>query len=703
MRKLLAVLLIAGALATAFGAARQKGQQEVALQAAIRMETVEGNLKGAIEAYKKIAEGNDRSVAARALIRMGQCYQKLGDAEAMKAYERVVREFGDQKEAADQARALLAASGRDKQPESGIVAQQKWAIPPGGSPKEMRQPSPDGRYILYTDMGRARLYLHDFTTGEDRIVLESQPGGAFFGPGIISPDSKQMVYTRYTRDGNSPSGGRDYELLIARIDGTHPNLLIGRKEGYLQPRAWAPDGKSVLITMSDGGERLSLALLSIADHSVRKLTTESDYSSMCFSPDGKYVVAYRVSPTAGILPGALKLIPIGGSKEVILLESKAKNWPPFWTPDGRSILFASDRSGTSDLWSIGVIDGKPEGEPRLVRSDVGQMEPLGFTRDGSFYYKTSLKSQGDIYVADLDPATGLVTSKPERISQRFIGSAGFPADWSSDGQFLAYARRSPVQYFRSRTISIIIRSEATGEEREVVPVPATAFNQTLPFPNILRWFPDGHSLLATDYNENNKLVLRRIDVRTGQVTTLLDLSPSGKAVLLPNLSLDGKKLYYEESGAGQDRLMRRDMETGEERELYRLAWSAGSLDVVSLSSDGRQLAFVVSNTEQKTESVMILPADGGSPHELHRSKVSITNLDWTKDDRHVLMEFFLESGEYRVWSVSIEGGEPQPSPVATRLRAVHPNGRHIAFYGGKGGNEEVWVLKNLLSQPKTSR
>ena len=81
----------------------------MALQAAIKKEVVDGDLKGAIEQYKKLAQGRDRAVAAKALVRMGQCYEKLGDAEARKAYERVLREYADQAGAVAEARARLAA------------------------------------------------------------------------------------------------------------------------------------------------------------------------------------------------------------------------------------------------------------------------------------------------------------------------------------------------------------------------------------------------------------------------------------------------------------------------------------------------------------------------------------------------------------------------------------------------------------------
>ncbi|MCX6026549.1 MAG: tetratricopeptide repeat protein, partial [Chloroflexi bacterium] len=86
---------------------------EVQLKAALHKEQVEGDLKGAIEQYKKIAAqpGAGRATVATALLRIGQCYEKMGNAEARTAYQRVVRDFADQAEIVAQARMRLAALG----------------------------------------------------------------------------------------------------------------------------------------------------------------------------------------------------------------------------------------------------------------------------------------------------------------------------------------------------------------------------------------------------------------------------------------------------------------------------------------------------------------------------------------------------------------------------------------------------------------
>ena len=94
---------IAIALAALFAVSGMLAQTsrtaDVQFKAAQHKEQVEGDLKGAIEQYKKLAENKDRAIAAKALIQMAECYQKLGDAESQKLYQRVVREFADQKDA----------------------------------------------------------------------------------------------------------------------------------------------------------------------------------------------------------------------------------------------------------------------------------------------------------------------------------------------------------------------------------------------------------------------------------------------------------------------------------------------------------------------------------------------------------------------------------------------------------------------------
>ena len=110
------------------------------LEEATKKDLIDGDLKGAIEIYQKILsfDGVPRAVAAKALLQLGQCHEKLGNAEARKTYERLVREFADQPEEAKAARGRLAAlGGRD----SAMRVRHVW------SGDLLGAPTSDGRYL----------------------------------------------------------------------------------------------------------------------------------------------------------------------------------------------------------------------------------------------------------------------------------------------------------------------------------------------------------------------------------------------------------------------------------------------------------------------------------------------------------------------------------------------------------------------------
>ena len=104
-------LVLAVVLPSPDTAAQKSQSADVLLGAALHQEEVEGNLEAAIETYKKILADfpDNRPMAARALLQMGQCYEKLGKDEARKAYERLVRDYADQSEQVKLARTRLAA------------------------------------------------------------------------------------------------------------------------------------------------------------------------------------------------------------------------------------------------------------------------------------------------------------------------------------------------------------------------------------------------------------------------------------------------------------------------------------------------------------------------------------------------------------------------------------------------------------------
>ena len=109
MKARISILITVTMLALAVGVVIAQSGNDLFQQALVK-ERTEGNMAAAIALYQTIVEkhASDRALVARALVQMGQCYEKLGRNEALKAYERVVFEFGDQTESATTARARLA-------------------------------------------------------------------------------------------------------------------------------------------------------------------------------------------------------------------------------------------------------------------------------------------------------------------------------------------------------------------------------------------------------------------------------------------------------------------------------------------------------------------------------------------------------------------------------------------------------------------
>src|SRR5712692_7337221 len=168
----LTVAVLAGLLATSLAIAQKADQAEVLMQAAHQKQLVEGQLEEAIQLYNSILAkySGNRAVAAKALVQMGQCYEKLGNTEARKAYEHVLRDYADQNEAAAQARARLAVlSGNVASRSSEMVTRRVWA---GSDVEAGVSLSPDGRYLTCVDWTTGDLALRDLATGKMRRLTK---------------------------------------------------------------------------------------------------------------------------------------------------------------------------------------------------------------------------------------------------------------------------------------------------------------------------------------------------------------------------------------------------------------------------------------------------------------------------------------------------------------------------------------------------
>jgi Tol biopolymer transport system component len=314
---------------------------------------------------------------------------------------------------------------------------------------------------------------------------------------------------------------------------------------------------------------------------------------------------------------------------------------------------------------------------------------MGFTQDGSYYYGVRT-GMSDVYVAELDLATGRRLAEPSAATERYAGSNHSP-EWSSDGrQLLFLSRRGPGAWGAR---AICVRDMESGEGREI---PSRL--ERMPR---ARWSPDGRSLLVDAQLPTGEIGAFRIDLRTGDFERVDLKTPLGWGNAW---SADGKAIFYPHwnSATKTASIVALDLATGQERHLHSVTEPSNYRAGVALSPDGRQLALAVSEAESKSNVLKVVPAAGGEARDVVRGIAMPLpgSVAWTADGLSLIFTArpSPRSSRTEIWRVPVQGGEPQKLDLAAdniRELRLHQDGRHIAYTAGKD-RQEVWALSNFL-------
>ena len=698
MNRTVCIVLIAlVVLVTPSGAHAQGGADR--FQQALKKERVDGDLKGAIALYQQILKEQkaDRSLSAKVLLQLGSAYEKQGSADAKAAYQRIVRDYSDQTEAASAARARLTTLSPAAVANGGTTVRRIWA---GPDIDPLGAPTRDGRLLTFVDWQTGDLAVRDLSTGQNRRVTNkgpwtTSPEFALFS--VPSRDGRYVAYTWFNAKAQA-------ELRIIGAAGESSRVLFGNPEfDYEQPYDWSPDGKLLLAMLSRVDHSTQIALISTVDGSVRVLKT-LDWrgpGKMSLSPDGKYVL-YDTAPSDSTQKRDVYILASDGSSENVLVKHSADDQAMGWSPDGRYVLFSSDRTGSTSQWIIAVAKGKGVGDPTLVRRDAEPSAmPMGFTNDGAFMYNAN-RTFRDIYLATIDPVTGKSKGQPTRLVENFVGANQYP-EWSPDGSEITYIRQTgPL----GATPHLIIRSVATGVERLV---PANLGYIAGP-----RFAPDGRAIVARGRDLKGRDGLFMIDCVTGKETLLL----GGIQGQFVGWAAGGKSFVYRFNDMASRTLaiVKQDIASGETKDVFRQPIAAGSstnavtVDIpqAQTSPDGERVAFALRTNG--SSALRIASTTGGESRELFHAAPGqdIRGVAWSADSRHVLFTQHpllappSDTTPMRVMRISATGGAPEETGLAMEnifaIRA-HPDGKRILFTGGIESPAEVWVMENFL--PKT--
>ncbi|NQU65290.1 MAG: PD40 domain-containing protein, partial [SAR324 cluster bacterium] len=427
-------------------------------------------------------------------------------------------------------------------------------------------PSPDGKYLSYTDWETGDLAIRELATGKTQRLTnkgtQKQQPAIFALNSVISPDNKLVAYSWTNEYGT-------YDLCLIGIDGSGIRILYNSKDkDEVYPVSWSSDGRQIAARRySIKGEKAEIISIAVADGTVQVLKTfeKSFWPRFSYSPDDRYIAYdFPVEETSG--NHDISLIPSDGSSEISIIEHPANDRLLGWALGKKEILFLSDRSGTWDAWIIKVDNGKPLGTPQRIKPDLGQVSPMAFTQNGSFYFSIHSR-KFTTQIAPFDLKTGKVQ---EQLSKPILGSHFVP-EWSPDGEYLTYVTElteaaGPGNYHRP----LHVLNLGTEEEHEL----AGDFEVRVP-----RWSLDGRYILFTGYeNKHNQKDYNggvyKIDVQTGDVTELVQFPPVQEPQhinfsrdvwwmnSIADWSHDGKSIFYINRG----RLFVRELESGQEKQ-----------------------------------------------------------------------------------------------------------------------------------------
>jgi len=377
---------------------------------------------------------------------------------------------------------------------------------------------PDGKHFLFSagSFGESATYAASLSGGESRLIVRNNSNAVYVPPSHLL-FLRQGTLMAQEFDGKKLRSLGDPRPLIERVAG---NPILGKG-------TFSVSENGVLVyqsgsTLTSGDE---LLWLDRTGKQTAKTGTPGEYGTAAISPDGRKLAAATLEPSAIWVYDVVR-----GIRTRLTFEPAVIGQPE-WTPDGKSIVFFSDREGPPHVYQK-AADGTGTTTP-LVVDDATEFYP-SVSADGRYllfeHQATQPNSPMEVWIL---PLLGERKAVPVVQSQ-------FDVVWpalSPNGKWLAY-----------------VSAESGREELYVMPFLhgsgkwlISTNGGTRP-----RWRRDSQELfyLSLDY----KVMSVRIEetglgLSVGEIQPLFQARPASSPGWLYDVSADGKKFLMVSEGS----------------------------------------------------------------------------------------------------------------------------------------------------------